>query len=68
MAMAVAMATAMAVIRPERAKGAWTHENSLFRNKHRFDAILIIFDPSRPQKVDPAGSFALEKAAGGPET
>ena len=50
--MAVAMATAMAVavIRPEHALGADLHENRLFYEKRCFRPILVISGPSRPQK------------------
>ena len=49
MAMAMAMAAA-AVIRPEHAGGADLHENQLFIEKRCFRPILVIFEPSRPQK------------------
>ena len=52
MAIAMAMATAMAVavIRPEHAIGADLHENALFIEKRCFRPILVILGPSRPQK------------------
>ena len=52
MAMAIGMATAMAVavIRPEPAIGADLHENRLFYEKRNFRFILIVSEPSRPQK------------------
>ena len=46
----MAMATAMAVIRPEHAEGGQIHENQLFIEKRCFRPILVIFEPSRPQK------------------
>ena len=48
--LAMAMATAMAVIRPEYAEGGQIHENLLFIGKPVFTPILIISGPSRPQK------------------
>ena len=46
----MALAMAMAVIRPEHAIGADLHENRLFIKKHYFSPILVISGPSRPQK------------------
>ena len=46
----LAMAMAVAVIRPEHAIGADLHENRLFYEKRYFSPILIISVPSRPQK------------------
>ena len=52
MAMAMTMATAMAVavIKPQHAIGADLHENWFFIEKHVFSVILVISEPSRPQR------------------
>ena len=44
------MATAMAVIRPEYAEGGQIDENLLFIGKRCFRSILVMLEPSRPQK------------------
>ena len=49
MAVAMAVAAAMAVIRPEHAEGGRIHENDLL-SKTRFTSILFILGPSRPHK------------------
>ena len=46
----VATAMAVAVIRPEHAIGADLHENQLFIENRVFRRILVILEPSRPQK------------------
>ena len=50
MASAVALATAMAVIRPGYAIGADLHKNRLFIEKRCISSILVISGPSGLQK------------------
>ena len=70
MAIAMAMATAMAVavIRPEHAIGADLHENRLFIEKLVFRPILIILEPSRPQKWIRLEILRWKTVSGGVET
>ena len=72
MAKAMAMATAMAadaaaVIRPEHAGGADLHENQLFIEKCCFNPILIILEPSNPQKWIRLEILHQKMVSGGPE-
>ena len=47
----LAMAMAVAVIKPENAyRGRPPRKSTFFYEKHCFKFILITFDPSRPQK------------------
>ena len=68
MAVAMAMATAMAVIRPEHAMGADLHENRLFLEKRCFRSILVISGPSRPQKWIRLEILRWKMVLGGLET
>ena len=68
--LAIAMATAMAVavIRPEHALGADLHENRLLYEKHYFRPILVISGPSRPQKWIRLEILRWKMVSGGLET
>ena len=68
MAMAMATAMAVAVIRPEHAIGADLHENRFFIEEQCFRPILVISGPSRPQKWIRLEILRWKMVSGGLET
>ena len=64
----MAVAMAVAVIRPEHAIGADLHENWLFIEKRSFRSILVISGPSRRQKWIRLEILRWKMVSGGLET